>query len=62
MIPLSARHPLEDNPRQIALKIIIEQYPNHPQTLDLLRDRADNDSDEKLREFAREELELRMEN
>ncbi len=44
------------HPRYIALTAIIEQYPNHPQTLQILRDRAEHDPDEKLREFAREKL------
>ncbi|MBE9107159.1 HEAT repeat domain-containing protein, partial [Nostoc cf. edaphicum LEGE 07299] len=44
---------LEDNPRQIALEAIIEQYP---QTLPLLRDRAENDPDEQVREFAQKKL------
>ncbi|WP_298921137.1 hypothetical protein [uncultured Nostoc sp.] len=37
--------------RQIALEAIIEQYPHsqHPQTLTLLRDRTENDPDEKVR-------------
>ncbi|MGI8503680.1 MAG: HEAT repeat domain-containing protein, partial [Hassallia sp.] len=46
----------EDNPRQVALLAIIEQYPQHSQTLPLLRDRAENDADEKLREFAQKKL------
>ena len=55
-------NPLKDeinktpNPRQIALEIIIKQYPNHPQTLALLRDRAENEPDEKVREFAHKKL------
>jgi predicted NACHT family NTPase len=46
----------EDNPRQLALKILLKQYRNHPQTLPLLRDRAENDPDETVREFAKEKL------
>jgi predicted NACHT family NTPase len=46
----------EDNPRQVALLAIIEQYPDHPQTLPLLRDKAENDADEKVREFAQNKL------
>ncbi|MEH1956463.1 HEAT repeat domain-containing protein, partial [Nostoc sp.] len=42
--------------RQIALKAIIEQFPQHPQTLTLLRDRAENDPDEQVREFAQKKL------
>ena len=44
------------NPRQTALEAIIEQYPDRPQTLLLLRDRAENDPDVQLREFARKQL------
>ncbi|MBD1901711.1 HEAT repeat domain-containing protein [Trichocoleus sp. DQ-A3] len=46
----------EDNPRQLALEIIIKNYPHHPQTLPLLRDRSVNDPDQKVREFATEKL------
>ena len=35
---------------------MIELYPDRPQTLELVRDRAQNDSDETLREFAQKEL------
>ncbi|MEH2059911.1 MAG: HEAT repeat domain-containing protein [Nostoc sp.] len=44
------------NPRYIALEIIIKQFPQHPQTLTLLRDRAENDPDEQVREFAQKKL------
>ncbi|MBP5974335.1 HEAT repeat domain-containing protein [Brasilonema sp. CT11] len=47
---------LEDNPRQIALEAIIQEYPHHPQTLPLLRDRAENDPDEQVREYAQKKL------
>jgi HEAT repeat protein len=46
----------ETNPRRIALEIIIKQFPQHPQTLPLLRDRAENDPDEQVREFAQKKL------
>ncbi|MBX9256392.1 HEAT repeat domain-containing protein, partial [Desmonostoc muscorum CCALA 125] len=46
----------ETNPRRIALEIIIKQFPQHPQTLPLLRDRAKNDPDEQVREFAQKKL------
>lgn len=46
----------QSNPRQIALEIIIKQHPHHPQTLPLLRDRAENDPDEQVREFAQKKL------
>ncbi|MBD2180818.1 HEAT repeat domain-containing protein [Planktothrix sp. FACHB-1375] len=44
------------NPRYLALEAIILNYPNNPQTLPLLRDRAENDSDEKIRLFAEDML------
>jgi predicted NACHT family NTPase len=47
----------QDNPRQLALEVIIKQYPNPPQTLPLLRDRSENDPDEKVREFVKKKLE-----
>ncbi|NES65214.1 MAG: HEAT repeat domain-containing protein, partial [Okeania sp. SIO2D1] len=46
----------QDNPRQTALEEIVEHYPEHPQTLPLLQDRAENDTDEQLREWAKEKL------
>ena len=51
----------KQNPRQIALKGILEQYPYHPETLPLLQDRAANDPDEQLREWAKKKLQ-RLEN
>ncbi|MEH2427138.1 MAG: HEAT repeat domain-containing protein [Nostoc sp.] len=47
------QHP---NPRRVALEIIIKQFPQHPQTLPLLRDKAENDPDEKVRKFAQQKL------
>ncbi|MEH2292006.1 HEAT repeat domain-containing protein [Nostoc sp.] len=44
------------NPRRIALEIIIKQFPQHDQTLPLLRDRAENDPDKQVREFAQKKL------
>jgi predicted NACHT family NTPase len=46
----------KNNPRQTALEIIIKQYSDQPQTLPLLQDRAENDLDEKVREFAKKKL------
>jgi predicted NACHT family NTPase len=54
--PFEHKKGSEDNPRQLALEIIIKQYPDHPQTLPLLQDRAENDPDEKVREFAKKKL------
>ena len=44
------------NPRFVALCAVLEDYTNHPQTLGLLHDRAENDPDENLREFAQNKL------
>jgi hypothetical protein len=55
--PFERKKDREDNPRQLALEIIIKQYPHHPQTLPLLQDRAENDPDERVREFAQKKLE-----
>ncbi len=44
------------NQWQLALEIIIKQYRDHPQSLPLLQDRAENDPDEKVREFVQREI------
>ncbi|WP_293123858.1 HEAT repeat domain-containing protein [Moorena sp. SIO4G3] len=44
------------NPRKIALNAILKYYPNYSQTRSLLLDRAEHDSDPKLRKFALEKL------
>jgi hypothetical protein len=44
------------NPRQTALEAILKYYRNNPRTLELLRDRSENDPDKKLRKFAKEQL------
>jgi predicted NACHT family NTPase len=54
--PFERKEDREDNPRQLALEIIIKQYPDHSQTLPLLQDRAENDPDEKVRELAKKKL------
>ncbi|NEN99819.1 MAG: NACHT domain-containing protein, partial [Moorea sp. SIO3I7] len=54
--PFERKERWDDNPRQAALKAILEYYPNHFQTRSLLQDRADHDSDPKLRKFAQKEL------
>lgn len=46
----------QTNPPRVALEIIIKQFPQHPQTLPLLRDKAENDPDEVVREYARKKL------
>ncbi|NEO35476.1 MAG: hypothetical protein F6J90_03775 [Moorea sp. SIOASIH] len=54
--PFSRKQRREENPRQIALTAIIDYYQNHHQTLLLLRDRAEHDSDQKVRKFAKGKL------
>ncbi|MBD2488653.1 NACHT domain-containing NTPase [Aulosira sp. FACHB-615] len=54
--PFQREDSFESNPRQTALEIIIKQFPQYPQILPLLRDRAENDSDEKVREYAEKQL------
>jgi len=54
--PFDREDEWQDNPRQAALAATIELYPDRPQTLELVRDRAQNDRDQKLREFAQEKL------
>ncbi|MCG8363348.1 MAG: HEAT repeat domain-containing protein [Pseudanabaenales cyanobacterium] len=49
----------QTNPRQIALKVLVQQYSNHPKTLELLQDRAQNDGDQKLRDWAAKQLAAR---
>ena len=49
-------HNWQGNPREAALAAIIELDPDRPQTLELVRDRAQNDSDYIFREFAQKEL------
>ena len=55
--PFQRKEDRQNNPRQVALLAIIELYPQHPQTLPLLRDRAENDADEQVREFAQNKVE-----
>jgi len=54
--PFDREYDLQDNPRQTALAAMIELYPDSPQTLEILRDRAQNDTDRDLRKFAQKEL------
>jgi GTPase SAR1 family protein len=50
-----------DTPRTIALKALLTHCSIHSKTIELLRDRALNDPDEQLREWAQEQLQ-QMEN
>ncbi|NMG11790.1 HEAT repeat domain-containing protein, partial [Brasilonema sp. UFV-L1] len=54
--PFERKENNETNPRRVALEIIIKQHPHNSQTLPLLRDRAENDPDEQVREFAQKKL------
>jgi predicted NACHT family NTPase len=46
----------QDSPRQAAIEAIVEQYPDHPQTLPLLHDHVINNRDELVRNFLLEAL------
>ncbi|QLE57695.1 HEAT repeat domain-containing protein [Nostoc sp. TCL26-01] len=54
--PFTREYNFQRNPRQLALETIIEQYPHHPQTIQLLSDRTNHDPDEQIREFAEKKL------
>ena len=62
LVDIAINHPFErlyksqDNPRKRALEIMLTQYPDRPKTLEILRDRAQNDRDQQLREFAQKKL------
>ncbi|WOD37516.1 HEAT repeat domain-containing protein [Nodosilinea sp. E11] len=61
--PFEREYEWDDNPRQTALNVLVQQHPGHPKTLELLQDRAQNDNDVQLREWAAEQLEkLKMQN
>ena len=47
------------NPRQVSLEGLLENFRDHPKTLEILNRVALNDSDEKLRKFAVEKLKER---
>jgi len=54
--PFQRKYEFQDNPLQTALEAIVKHYPDHPQTLPLLQDRAANDPDKQLREWAKKKL------
>jgi len=56
--PFVREHDSNRNPRLRALKAILTYYSTHPKTWELLRDRATNDPDEQLREWAQEQLKM----
>jgi len=54
--PFERKSKFQKNPRQTALEIMLKQYPDHPKTLEILRDRFANDPDEQLSLFPKEKL------
>lgn len=54
--PFERKDKWQTNPRKAALEEMIKNYPDNPQTLELISDRATNDPDEKVREFAKQQL------
>ncbi|WP_293152401.1 MULTISPECIES: NACHT domain-containing NTPase [unclassified Microcoleus] len=59
--PFKRKDNIQPNPRLKALQVICQYYPNHLKTLPVLRDRATNDRDEQLREWAQEQLKMQNE-
>jgi GTPase SAR1 family protein len=57
--PFNRKYYFQINPRKMALNALVTQYPTHPKTLELLSDRAANDPDEQLRQWAKEQLDIR---
>jgi hypothetical protein len=60
--PFKRGYDWQINPRQTALEGILKHYSDKPQTLKLLKEISNNDPDEKLKEFAKEELTKLSEN
>jgi len=54
--PFERESKFQDNPRQAALGIMVNQYSDRPKTLEILRDRFANDPDEQVRKFAQKLL------
>lgn len=54
--PFKRDNDWDSNPRQTALEAIVQYYPNHSDTLDLLQDRVVNDPDPKVREIAQQQI------
>lgn len=48
--------PFEDNSRQTALEVLASQYSKQPKTIELLRDKAQNGTNKKLRTWAAQQL------
>jgi hypothetical protein len=57
--PFERRSESQYNPREAAIKALLTHHPSHyAQTLELLSDRAINDPDEQLRQWAQEQLKM----
>ncbi|MEG4231862.1 hypothetical protein QUA40_07080 [Microcoleus sp. Pol11C3] len=56
--PFVRKHDSNRNPRLTSLKAILTYYSTHRKTWELLHDRATNDPDEQLREWAQEQLKM----
>lgn len=56
--PFVNKHPerRQQNPRKTAIDIIFENYSDNPKIIELMRDRAQNDPDKQVREFAKQQL------
>ncbi|MDJ0704058.1 MAG: NACHT domain-containing protein [Leptolyngbyaceae cyanobacterium MO_188.B28] len=54
--PFSRRFKWQDNPRKLALEFLINQKYKYLEVLNLLKDRAKNDPDEQLRQWARKKF------
>ncbi|NEQ97381.1 MAG: hypothetical protein F6K30_11755 [Cyanothece sp. SIO2G6] len=59
--PFIRIHPEQDNPRKTALAALLSHYNHESEVLELLSDRATNDPDPQLREWAQKQLQ-QMEN
>jgi hypothetical protein len=45
-----------DSPRQVAMKCLVKHYKTHPKVVALLQDRAIEDQDEQVRQWASNQL------
>ncbi|MEG4407375.1 HEAT repeat domain-containing protein [Microcoleus sp. MON2_D5] len=54
--PFERQYSFQYHPRKVALEIMVEQYSDHPQTLEILRHLFANDPDEEVWQWAHEKL------
>jgi predicted NACHT family NTPase len=54
--PFERQSKFPDNPRKVALEMMLKQYSDRPKTLEILRDRFANDPDEQVRNFAQKQV------